>query len=71
MGFIIGNILVISNLAFPKAKKEKEGDLVVGVKKRGGFIKDNKYQFKCAITSWKCKRIFKSRALKLSKITLF
>ena len=51
MGFIIGNILVISNLAFPKAKKEKEGDLVVGVKKRGVFIKDNKYQFKCAITS--------------------
>tara|TARA_Y100000766_G_scaffold284592_1_gene303702 strand:- start:2459 stop:2572 length:114 start_codon:yes stop_codon:yes gene_type:complete len=37
VGFIIGNILVISNLAFPKAKKEKEGDLVVGVKKRGFF----------------------------------
>jgi len=26
VGFIIGNILVISNLAFPKAKKEKEGE---------------------------------------------
>tara|TARA_B100001175_G_scaffold309584_1_gene311476 strand:+ start:952 stop:1140 length:189 start_codon:yes stop_codon:yes gene_type:complete len=38
VGFIMGNMLVFSNLAFPKSNQEKEGDLLVGFKKVWRFL---------------------------------